>query len=48
MAVATLLLDSKCAVNVVDYGGETPLHWAALSGHREVMEILLEAGAMYV
>lgn len=48
MDVVGFLLERKCAVNQTDFGGETPLHWAALSGHKQVMEMLLDAGARYL
>jgi ankyrin repeat protein len=40
------LLDRNPAlVNVKDSCGYTPLHWAAVDGRKEIMEILLKKGA---
>jgi len=40
-----LLLAAGSEVDVADKDGMTPLHWAALMGHEEVVGILLDAGA---
>ena len=38
-------LDAGVDVNVKDEGGETPLHHAALKGHKEIAEVLITNGA---
>lgn len=39
------LVDHNASVNAVDERGDSPLHWAALSGRILVVQRLLEAGA---
>ena len=40
-----VLLEAGASFSTVGKQGETPLHWAALKGHKDVTEVLLEAGA---
>ena len=40
-AVATLIEREYCNLNEGDFGGYTPLSWAACNGHEEVVKILL-------
>ena len=44
-AVEALLRESKMDVNAPDNENGTPLHWAALNGRVEIVELLLAAGA---
>ena len=37
--------DSKAIMNVQNGVGNTPLHWASLNGHFDVVKILVSAGA---
>ena len=39
--MAELLLANKAEVNAKDNGSLTPLHCAALEGHKDVVELLL-------
>ena len=41
-AVATLIDREYCNLNEGDFGGYTPLSWAACNGHEEVVKILLK------
>jgi ankyrin repeat protein len=43
--VRELLATDPQAVGVKDDQGATPLHYATLNGHREIVELLLERGA---
>lgn len=52
MAVRTLginsvrrLLDAGCGLELMDYQGMTALHYAALYGYYDLIEILLDRGA---
>ena len=45
--VVTTLIEMKCCyANGGDFGGRSPLSWAARNGHEEVVEILLEQEAV--
>ena len=44
-AVKTMLSADASAVNLKNATGETPLHWACIRGHRDVVRVLIEAGA---
>ena len=37
--------ESKAIINARNKSGNTPLHWAALNGHVEVLVLLLQHGA---
>jgi ankyrin repeat protein len=39
-----LLLDSPDLVSSKDFTGETPLHWAAFGGSKDVAELLRQHG----
>ncbi|XP_013403524.1 inversin-like [Lingula anatina] len=41
-----LFLDSGAKVNAEDSFGRTPLYWAALNGHEDIVKLLLERGAV--
>lgn len=43
--IRALLASDKSFVNARDKDGSTPLHCAVWKGHKEVVELLLEAGA---
>ena len=43
--VAFLLKNEPGLVNVADAAGKTPLHWAALSGNKDVAQLLVDRGA---
>ena len=45
MPIARLLLERGAEVNARNRDGRTPLHDAAVSGHREMAELLIAAGA---
>ena len=40
-----MLFFSYCFDDQVDKSGRTALHWAAISGHSEIVKLLLEKGA---
>ena len=40
-----LLLDRGADANMVDRHGMTPLHWASLYAHKNIVQLLLERGA---
>ncbi|MBA8754885.1 ankyrin repeat domain-containing protein [Wolbachia pipientis] len=40
-----MLLSKKVNVNSIDSNGKTPLHEAAASGHKEIVDALIKAGA---
>jgi len=44
LPMVTFLLDSKAELNRVDNDGFSALHWAAGTGHRAVVQLLLERG----
>jgi ankyrin repeat protein len=39
--VVKLLLKKEVDVNSKDKGGQTPLLWAAVKGHKDVVKVLL-------
>ena len=41
--VAAALLEAKANVNAPDPNGKTPLHWAASSNRKDLMELLIKA-----
>ncbi|MDP7639570.1 MAG: ankyrin repeat domain-containing protein [Candidatus Hydrogenedentes bacterium] len=41
LGVAAVLLDNEADVNTADSIGMTPLHWAALTGNLQMVELLL-------
>ena len=43
--IVELLIAEGADVNTKDEDGETPLHLAALRGHKEIVELLIAAGA---
>jgi ankyrin repeat protein len=43
--VARYLLSLKCDVNAQDLEGNTPLHYAAISGHESMIALLIQHGA---
>ena len=38
-------LDAGVDINARDENGSTPLHWAALEGHKDIVELLINRGA---
>ena len=38
-------LDAGVDINARDENGSTPLHWAALEGHKDIVELLINQGA---
>jgi ankyrin repeat protein len=42
--VAALLLANKAEVNAKSSKGDTPLHWAVVSGHKDVAALLRQHG----
>ena len=43
--VKLLFEDKQCDLNIQNYAGNTPLHWAAMNGQKEVAYYLAEKGA---
>jgi ankyrin repeat protein len=43
--VASLLLEYEADVNAPNHWRNTPLYWAVLRGHTEIVKLLLTAGA---
>jgi ankyrin repeat protein len=39
--VVKLLVETKCAINICDNDGRTPLHRACSNGYADIAEILL-------
>src|SRR5689334_3389202 len=44
-AVRTMVAANKNAVNTPDVDGTTPLHWAIRADERDIVDVLLRAGA---
>ena len=44
-SVAAMLKNNKFLVYDFDWTGQTCLHWACKRGHKEIVELLLRAGA---
>lgn len=44
-AVRSMVAANKNAVNLTDLDGSTPLHWAVRADEREIVDVLLKAGA---
>ena len=42
--VARFLLDNQADLELRDTLGRTPLHWAAMNGHKSMVELLLSKG----
>ncbi len=40
-----LLIDKGADVNAVNLNNQTPLHWAAMYGHKEILELLINKRA---
>jgi tankyrase len=47
-SVASLLIKAHADVNMANSQGYTPLHWAALKGYLDIVEMLLAAGAAWI
>jgi ankyrin repeat protein len=45
LEIAKFLLSIHCPVNAQDHEGNTPLHYAAISGHESMVTLLVEHGA---
>lgn len=46
LSLATLLLeDGMSDIDIRDYEGDTPLHWAVLLGNSPMVKFLLDSGA---
>src|SRR5690349_12015289 len=42
--IVKLLLSYNAQVNVRNECGNTPLHWASLNGHKDVVQVMVEHG----
>ena len=43
LEIVNMLLEHNCKVNVLDDRGNLPLHHAAMKGHADIMQILIDA-----
>jgi ankyrin repeat protein len=46
MEIAELLLARGADVNAKTQNGTTPMHWAAIKDHKDVVEMLLQHGGI--